>query len=68
VKFVSDPPISVKVRKMNERVRWQEKSIADRAIDQTKIILDDGVPDIVKYVTRVVEMQGNKEIRTIYTL
>lgn len=45
MKFVSDPPISVKVRKMNERVRWQEKSIADRAIDQTKIVLDDGVPD-----------------------
>lgn len=45
MKFVSDPPISVKIRKMNERVRWQEKSIADRAIDQTKIILDDRVPD-----------------------
>ncbi len=45
MKFVSDPPISVKVRKMKERVRWQDKSIADRAIDQTKIILDDRVPD-----------------------
>lgn len=45
MKFVSDPPISVKVRKMNERVRWQEKSIADGAIDQTKIVLDDGLPD-----------------------
>ncbi|WP_333277882.1 MULTISPECIES: metallophosphoesterase family protein [unclassified Microcoleus] len=30
---------------MNERVRWQEKSIADRGIDQTKMVLDDGVPD-----------------------
>jgi 3',5'-cyclic AMP phosphodiesterase CpdA len=45
VKFVSDPSISVKVRKMNERVRWEDKSIADRAIDQTKMVLDDGVPD-----------------------
>ncbi|WP_363318919.1 metallophosphoesterase [Microcoleus sp. CAWBG51] len=30
---------------MNERVRWEEKSIADRGIDQTKMVLDDGVPD-----------------------
>jgi hypothetical protein len=29
--------------------------------------IDHGVPDIRKYVTRVVEMQNNKEIRTIYT-
>jgi 3',5'-cyclic AMP phosphodiesterase CpdA len=58
VKFVSDPPISVKVRKMNERVRWQEKSIADRAIDQTKIILDDGVPDNPEFSFLVVGDSG----------
>ncbi len=45
MKFVSDPPISLKVRKMKERVRWQEESIADRGIDQTRMVLDDGVPD-----------------------
>lgn len=45
MKFVSDPRITVKIRKMNERVRWQEQSIADRGIDQTKIVLDAGVPD-----------------------
>ncbi|WP_333359723.1 metallophosphoesterase [Microcoleus sp. N3A4] len=42
---MSDPRITVKIRKMNERVRWQEQSIVARAIDQTKIILDDGVAD-----------------------
>ncbi|WP_367274817.1 metallophosphoesterase [Microcoleus sp. CAWBG556] len=42
---MSDPRITVKIRKMNERVRWEEKSIADRGIDQTKMVLDDGVPD-----------------------
>jgi hypothetical protein len=30
-------------------------------------VVDYGVPDISKYVTRVVEMHGNKENRTIYT-
>ena len=45
MKFVSDPRIIVKIRKMKERVRWQEQSIADRGIDQTKMVLEDGVPD-----------------------
>ncbi len=45
MKFVSDPRIIVKIRKMNERVRWQEKSIADRGIDQTRMVLDDRTDD-----------------------
>ena len=45
MKFVSDPRITVKIRKMNERVRWEEKSIADRGIDQTKMVLDDRTDD-----------------------
>lgn len=58
MKFVSDPPISVKVRKMNERVRWQEKSIVDRAIDQTKMVLDDRVPDNPEFSFLVVGDSG----------
>ncbi|WP_333470305.1 metallophosphoesterase [Microcoleus sp. herbarium12] len=42
---MSDPRITVKIRKMNERVRWEEKSIADRGIDQTKMVLDDRTDD-----------------------
>ena len=49
MKFVSDPRIIVKIRKMNERVRWQEKSIADRGIDQTRMILDDRTPDTPEF-------------------
>lgn len=45
MKFVSDPRIIVKIRKMNERVRWQEQSIADRGIDQTRMVLDDRTTD-----------------------
>lgn len=34
---------------MNERVRWQEKSIADRGIDQTKMVLDDRTDDCPEF-------------------
>ncbi|MGF1539740.1 MAG: metallophosphoesterase family protein [Pleurocapsa sp.] len=42
MKFVSEPEISVKIDRMKRRVRWQEKSIKDRKIDQTKLVVDDG--------------------------
>ncbi|MEG5138940.1 metallophosphoesterase [Microcoleus sp. A6-C6] len=45
MKFVSDPRIIVKIRKMNERVRWQEQAIVDRGIDQTRMVLDDRTTD-----------------------
>ncbi|MBV9389553.1 MAG: metallophosphoesterase [Chroococcidiopsidaceae cyanobacterium CP_BM_ER_R8_30] len=45
MEFVSDPPITVKIRKMNERVRWQEPLIAERGIDQTRIVFKDGWTD-----------------------
>ncbi|MBD1926215.1 metallophosphoesterase [Trichocoleus sp. FACHB-90] len=42
MRFVSDPPIAVKIRKMKERVRWRDSSILERGIDQTRMVLDDG--------------------------
>ncbi len=45
MKFVSDPRITVKIRKMKERVRWQEQSIVDRGIDQTRIVLETQTTD-----------------------
>ncbi|MEG4289943.1 metallophosphoesterase [Microcoleus sp. C2C3] len=45
MKFVSDPRITVKIRKMKERVRWQEQSIVDRGIDQTRIVLETPTTD-----------------------
>ena len=40
MKFVSDPDIAVKIDRMKRRVRWQEVSISNRAIDQTKLVID----------------------------
>lgn len=42
MEFVSDPPISVKIEKMKQRVRWRHPLIVERGIDQTGLMLDDG--------------------------
>ena len=44
---------------------WRPKRAAGERV--VEFAIDSGVPDISKYVTRVVEMHGNKEIRIIYT-
>ncbi|KAB8330709.1 metallophosphoesterase [Scytonema tolypothrichoides VB-61278] len=41
MKLVSDPAIADKIRKMNQRVRWQDPAIVERGIDQTQLVLDD---------------------------
>ncbi len=43
---------------------WRPKRAAGERV--VEFAIDGGVPDISKYVTRVVEMHGNKEIRIIY--
>lgn len=42
MRFVTDPAPSVKMQKMQERVRWGASSIADRSIDQTRLVIADG--------------------------
>lgn len=42
MKLVSDPAIAEKIRKMKQRVRWQDPVIIERDIDQTRLELDDG--------------------------
>ncbi|AFZ12785.1 metallophosphoesterase [Crinalium epipsammum PCC 9333] len=59
MKFVSDPPISVKIRKMKERVRWQDPFIVDRGIDQTRMVLDDGGSDSSEFSFLVVGDSGS---------
>ena len=41
MKFVTDPDISVKIEQMKRRVRWQEKLLAEQAIDQTKLLIEE---------------------------
>ena len=58
MKFVSDPRITVKIRKMKERVRWQEQSIVDRGIDQTRIVLETQTTDSPEFSFLVVGDSG----------
>ncbi len=45
MKFVSDPEIAVKIRKMKQRVRWRDPLIVKRGIDQTRMVIDSTVSD-----------------------
>ncbi|MBD2772752.1 metallophosphoesterase family protein [Iningainema tapete] len=42
MKLVSDPAIADKIAKMNQRVRWLDRTIVEKGIDQTRLVLDDG--------------------------
>jgi 3',5'-cyclic AMP phosphodiesterase CpdA len=42
MQFVIDPKIATKIQKMEQRICWQSPAIQQRAIDQTRLVLDDG--------------------------
>ncbi|MBE9127174.1 MULTISPECIES: metallophosphoesterase family protein [unclassified Coleofasciculus] len=56
--FVSEPPIADKIREMKQRVRWQEPPIVERGIDQTCLVLDDGIADNPEFSFMVVGDTG----------
>ncbi len=58
MKFVSEPTITDKIRKMNQRVRWGDSAIAERNIDQTSLVIDDGKTDDVEFSFLVVGDSG----------
>jgi 3',5'-cyclic AMP phosphodiesterase CpdA len=45
MQFVTDPDIAVKIDRMKRRVRWQEPILQEKAIAQTKLVIDDGESD-----------------------
>jgi len=59
MRFVSDPPISVKISKMKQRVRWQEPPIVERGIDQTRMVFADGWADNPEFSFMVVGDSGS---------
>lgn len=59
MKFVSDPPIAVKIRKMKQRVRWQEPLIVERGIDQTRMVFEDSWADSPEFSFLVVGDSGS---------
>ncbi|MBG1264086.1 metallophosphoesterase [Nostoc commune] len=63
MKLVSDPAIANKIRKMNQRVRWQDPLIAERNIDQTRMVLEDGQTDNSEFSFLVVGDSGSGKHR-----
>ncbi|MBE9184346.1 metallophosphoesterase [Microcoleus sp. LEGE 07076] len=63
MKFVSDPRITVKISKMNERVRWQEQALVARAIDQTRIVLETPTSDSPEFSFLVAGDSGTSNHR-----
>ena len=58
MKFVSDPPIALKIRKMKQRVRWRDPLILERGIDQTRMVLDINDADNPEFSFLVVGDSG----------
>jgi len=59
LKLVSEPPIVEKIRKMQQRVRWQDPLIQDRGIDQTRFVMDDGQAEESEFSFLVVGDSGS---------
>lgn len=43
MKLVSEPKIDVKIRRMQERIRWHHTKVAKRGIDQTRLHVEGGI-------------------------
>ncbi len=58
-KLVSDPAIADKIRKMQQRVRWQEPLLQARGIDQTRLSIEDGQADNPEFSFLVIGDSGS---------
>lgn len=61
--LVTDAPISTKVDKMCDRVRWQHPVIQQRRIDQTRLHIDDGHTNNGKFSFLVLGDSGTGRYR-----
>ncbi len=60
MRLISEPPISVKIQKMKQRVRWQHSSILQQGIDQTCMVIDDGKQESPEFSFMVMGDTGTK--------
>ncbi|MEM7578842.1 MAG: metallophosphoesterase [Cyanobacteria bacterium P01_A01_bin.80] len=58
MKVITEPPISVKIDKMNQRVSWLHPSITSRGIDQTSMVIDDGKEESPEFSFMVIGDSG----------
>ncbi|MDZ8050544.1 MAG: metallophosphoesterase family protein [Aulosira sp. ZfuVER01] len=60
MRLISEPPIPVKIHKMQERVRWLHPNIVQRGIDQTSMVIDDCKSDRPEFSFMVIGDSGTK--------
>ena len=60
MRLISEPPISIKIQKMKQRVRWQHPSILQQGIDQTCMVIDDGNSESPDFSFMVMGDTGTK--------
>lgn len=59
MKLVTDPTIAVKINRMQQRVRWRERTIVDRGIDQTRLVVEDDRGDSPEFSFLVIGDSGS---------
>ncbi|WP_404786996.1 metallophosphoesterase family protein [Altericista sp. CCNU0014] len=59
MQFISDPAIADKIRKMKQRVRWQDPLVAECGIDQTQLVIADGRADEPNFSFLVIGDSGS---------
>ncbi|AFY34681.1 metallophosphoesterase [Calothrix sp. PCC 7507] len=59
MKLVSESAIANKIRKMQQRVRWQDPLIKERGIDQTRLVLEDSQTENGEFSFLVVGDSGS---------
>ncbi|BAY29164.1 metallophosphoesterase [Nostoc carneum NIES-2107] len=60
MRLISEPPIPVKIQKMQERVRWLHPQIVQRGIDQTSMVVDDNQNENPEFSFMVIGDSGTK--------
>ncbi|MEO1593014.1 MAG: hypothetical protein AAFU71_17230 [Cyanobacteria bacterium J06632_22] len=56
--FTTDAPIAEKMRKMRDRIRWQQSALTRRQIDQTQLVIDDAQPSTDSFTFMVLGDSG----------
>ncbi len=59
MKLVTEAAIAEKIRRMKQRVKWQDPVIVERGIDQTRLIIDDGASDNPEFSFLVIGDSGS---------
>lgn len=61
--LIFDPPVSVKVNRMEQRVRWKHNEFLKRGIDQTRLVLDRNISSSDAFSFSVIGDSGTGQYR-----